>query len=74
MRAPTSRLTLRGIAVLSWIVAALWLIFDPGFEPLIAFLTGLAALLTSFATPHTLTDDQILEWLSALNLDRAAQG
>jgi hypothetical protein len=49
MRSLSWRLTLRVIAVLSWIVAIVWLIVDPGFEPLLAFLTGAAAFLGSFA-------------------------
>jgi hypothetical protein len=43
------RLTLRVIAVLSWIVSILWLIIQPGFEPLLAVLAGFATFLGSFA-------------------------
>jgi energy-coupling factor transporter ATP-binding protein EcfA2 len=46
---PSWRLTLRVIAVLSWLVSVLWLIVDPGFEPLVAFLGGTAVFLGSFA-------------------------
>jgi len=49
MRSLPWRLALRVIAVLSWIVSIAWLIVDPGFEPLLAFLAGAAALLGSFA-------------------------
>jgi len=49
MRSLSWRLSLRVIAVLSWLVAILWLIIQPGFEPLLAFLTGVAAFLGSFA-------------------------
>jgi len=61
MRSLTWRRTLRVIAVLSWIVAIAWLIADPGFEPLLAFLTGAAAFLGSFAAREGgLTPDQHL--------------
>lgn len=43
------RLTLRVLAVLSWIVSILWLIIDPGYEALLAFLGGVAAFLGAFA-------------------------
>jgi len=61
MRSLTWRRTLRVIAVLSWIVAIAWLIVDPGFEPLLAFLTGAAAFLGSFAARESgLTREQRL--------------
>jgi Tol biopolymer transport system component len=43
------RLTLRVVATLSWIVSILWLLIQPGFEPLLAFLGGTASFLLSFA-------------------------
>lgn len=46
---PSWRLTLRAIAVLSWIVGIAWFIVNPDFEPLLALLGGLAALLSSYA-------------------------
>jgi hypothetical protein len=49
MRSPSWRSTLRVIAILSWIVSILWLIFEPRFEPLLAFLGGAAVFLGSFA-------------------------
>jgi len=49
MRSLSWRLPLRVIAVLSWLVSIVWLIIQPGFEPLLAFLTGVAAFLGSFA-------------------------
>jgi len=47
MRNVSRRQILRFLAVSSWIVAALWLLADPGYEPLIAFITGLGAPLAS---------------------------
>lgn len=58
MYSPTWRVLLRIIAVLSWITSILWLFFQPGFEPLLAFLTGTAAFITSFAPP---TDTPIIK-------------
>ena len=37
-------------------------------------MNGDAAVLDAYAWPHNLTDDQILEHLLALNLERAGQG
>lgn len=39
---------LRLFTLVSWIVAAIWLIYAPGFEPLLAWLTGATALIGSF--------------------------
>jgi hypothetical protein len=65
MRSLSWRLTLRVIAVLSWIVAIAWLIVDPGFEPLLAFLTGAAAFLGSFvARERGLTSESLLRQLA----------
>ena len=60
MRSPSWRLTLRVIAVLSFIVAIVWVIVDPGFQPLLAFLFGISSLLASFKT----SDEPITEILS----------
>jgi hypothetical protein len=53
------RLTLRVIAVLSWIVSLIWFIAQPGFEPLLAFLSGTAAFLGSFAASDTPISDAL---------------
>jgi hypothetical protein len=39
---------LRGIAVISWLVAFLWYIKSPSYDPLLAVLGGLSTFLTSF--------------------------
>jgi hypothetical protein len=49
MRPFSWRLTLRIIAVLSWVVAIAWLIVEPGFEPLLALLGGVTAFVASSA-------------------------
>ncbi len=47
MRAAKWRLTLRVITALIWIVSVIWLVTEPGFEPLIGFLGGLIPLIAS---------------------------
>lgn len=42
------QLILRVIAVAAWLVSAAWLIAEPGYEPLVTFLGGTAAFITSF--------------------------
>ena len=42
------KLTLRIIAFFSFILAIIWFFVQPGFEPLLAFLTGLTTLIISF--------------------------
>ena len=42
------RSILRVIAVISWIASIAWFHFEPGWEPLIAILTGTAAFIVSF--------------------------
>lgn len=42
------KLTLRIIAILSLIVSIIWMIVYPSFDPLLAFLAGITALITSF--------------------------
>lgn len=49
MRSFSWRRTVRIIAVLSWVVAIAWLIVEPGFEPLLAFLGGVTAFVASSA-------------------------
>lgn len=39
---------LRLIAVIAWVVALLWFVNDRTYEPLLAFITGSAALIGSF--------------------------
>jgi hypothetical protein len=43
---------LYGITGISWIVALVWVVVDPGFEPLLAFLGGCASLVTTFLLPQ----------------------
>ena len=43
------QLVLRAMGVISFILAIIWMIVDPGFEPLLAFLAGISTLLLSFA-------------------------
>lgn len=45
----SQRLILRAIAAISWLISIAWFISEPGFGPLLAFLTGTAALIGSFA-------------------------
>ena len=54
MKSTPWRLTLRVVSILILIVSITWLLFQPGFEPLIGLLTAVAGLLTSFvARPDT---------------------
>ncbi|MDX2136919.1 MAG: SUMF1/EgtB/PvdO family nonheme iron enzyme [Chloroflexota bacterium] len=46
-RAPW-RLTLRFLGIIGVPIAFLWLLFEPGFEPLLAFLGAIASLLASW--------------------------
>lgn len=46
---PPSRLILRVIGVLIIIISFIWLIFDPGFEPILGFLSALIPILASFS-------------------------
>lgn len=46
---PPWQLALRVLAILSWVVAAVWFWAEPGFEPLLALLSGMAFFLGSFA-------------------------
>ena len=47
MRSRTWSLTLAAIAILSFVIALAWFLIAPGFEPLLALLTGVATLLGS---------------------------
>lgn len=49
------KLILRVIAVISLIVAICWVCFQPGFEPLLTFLTAVGAFIGSFFVPDTST-------------------
>jgi MFS family permease len=42
------RFILQAICVLSWVLSAAWMYYQPGFEPLITFLGGAAAFIGSF--------------------------
>ncbi len=42
------KLTLRVIAILSFIIAIAWMFYSPGFEPLLAFFAGITTLILSF--------------------------
>jgi len=53
MRLPSWRLTLRAVTRLSWVVVVIWLATDRDSEALLAFLSGVAALLIPFRTPDT---------------------
>lgn len=46
------QLILRAVAVLSWGVAVVWMLVEPGFEPLLAALAGIVSLVTSFMIGH----------------------
>lgn len=58
------KLVLRIIAILVTIASSIWLIIEPGFEPLVGFLTAIATYLTSSAVedPSTIeiSDSQAL--------------
>ncbi len=47
-RVLSTRWLLRFIGVIAWVIALAWVIAAPGFEPLLAFLGGTAAILSSF--------------------------
>ena len=53
MRSFSWRLILRVITVLSWVLAILWFVAEPGYEPLIAVVAGIGTLLGSFAASET---------------------
>ena len=53
MRSRTWSLTLAAIAILSFVIALAWFLIAPGFEPLLALLTGVATLLGSFVVRET---------------------
>jgi hypothetical protein len=53
MRSFSWRLILRVITVLSWVLAILWFVAEPGYEPLIAVVAGIGTLLGSFAVSDT---------------------
>ncbi len=62
----SARWLLRIIGILMWGVTVVWLIAQPGFEPLAGFLGGLAAVITSFfvddrplTQPRPITDDDL---------------
>jgi len=59
MRSLSWRLILRVITVLSWLLAILWYVAEPGYEPLIAVVTGLGTLLTSFAVSDVPISDAL---------------
>jgi hypothetical protein len=42
------KLNLRVVSILSFIAAGLWFIVAPGYEALLAFITGIATLISSF--------------------------
>ncbi|MEW5870803.1 MAG: hypothetical protein AB1894_16130 [Chloroflexota bacterium] len=48
MKTPSRKIILTAISILSFIFSVIWVIVQPGFEPLIGILTSLAALLASF--------------------------
>jgi hypothetical protein len=43
---------LYGITGIAWVVALVWVLVAPGFEPLLAFLAGCASLVTTFLLPQ----------------------
>jgi DNA polymerase III delta prime subunit len=49
----SKRLILQVIAVVFWIVSIAWYHSEPGFEPLITVLAGIAALIRSFSVSDT---------------------
>jgi len=49
----SKRLILQVIAVVFWIVSIAWYRSEPGFEPLITVLAGIAALIRSFSVSDT---------------------
>jgi len=52
MRSFSWRLILRVITFISWVLAILWFIAEPGYEPLIAVVAGIGTLLGSFAASN----------------------
>jgi hypothetical protein len=55
------QLALRVIAILSFVVGIVWVIVDPGFEPLLAFLAGVTTLLISFGIDKTKETTETLD-------------
>jgi len=55
------KLALRIIAILSFIGAIVWLIVDPGFEPLLAFLAGVTSLITSYVIDKPQNETETLD-------------
>ena len=55
------QLILRAAGILGIIVSVIWWFAEPGYDPLYAFLTGLAALLGSFILPKQETTAESLD-------------
>lgn len=55
------QLVLRVAGILGIIVSIIWWLAEPGYDPLYAFLTGLAALLGSFILPKEETKGASLD-------------
>lgn len=56
---------LRLIAFLSWVIAIVWFIDSPGYEPLLAALAGIAAFLAARKTPSPANPKEQIELFSA---------
>jgi MFS family permease len=55
------QLALRVIAILSFLVAIIWMIVAPGFEPLFAFLAGVTSLLVSLSVEKSKGESETLD-------------
>ena len=70
------RVILRVIIVVTWLVALGWMIFAPGFEPLLAILGGTATLIASYFvnnTPAEIPSDPQLETVAGLSDETSYQ-
>jgi len=67
------RLILRVITAICWILSIAWYHFEPGFEPLIAVLFGIATLIRSFTVSDTPESDHTSEKTKSTREERHRQ-
>lgn len=51
------------VACISWVVSIAWLIYQPGFEPLLAFLGGIAALVAALFVRDASSAGALKMWI-----------
>ncbi|MEM7132091.1 MAG: hypothetical protein AAF702_37645 [Chloroflexota bacterium] len=52
-----AKIVLKVISVVSFVIAFIWFVVEPGFEPILAFLGGTAALISSFVDSGQQSND-----------------